>query len=80
MTPSSAAVPHDREVREWHTTTLTEAELAAIHQLLKANRGLHAASGISEMLVTYPSQFRVHEAPRGTLSPVEFENDVDKGT
>lgn len=78
MTPSPAIVPQDREARAWHTTTLTEAKLAAIHQLLQADPGLHAAAGASEMLVTYPSQCRAHEARKGALTPLEFENDGDE--
>jgi hypothetical protein len=55
-----------------HMTALTEPELAAIHQLLQADGGLLAATGTSEMLVTYPSQWREHEAPQDNLTPEDF--------
>jgi hypothetical protein len=44
---------------------LTGPELAAILQLLQDVGGLLEATGTSEMLVTYPSQSRAHEAPIG---------------
>ena len=78
MTPPQVANPKDREGRDRQMTTLTEPEMTAIHQLLQADRGLHSATGASEMLVTYPSRFTLHVAPRGALLPKEFENDDDE--
>lgn len=72
------AGPQDQRGCDLHSTTLTESELAAIHHLLQADSGLFAATGASEMLVTYPSQSQLHEALKDNVTPEEFENDGDE--
>jgi hypothetical protein len=44
------------ENRESSITSLTDSELGAIHQLLQAAAGLLAATGASELVVTYPTR------------------------
>lgn len=66
--------PQGLKVVESHVTTLTKRELAAVQEVLMSVGGLLTATDASEMLVTYPSQFREREAPTDIVALQEFDH------